>query len=207
MRSISTESIPHLAICLLDFLRGRVSTGMTLLLAYFWRVGIGKGCRFYGLPIFRRLPGSRINVGNCCTFRSATWSNLAGLNHPCILATLGEKAYINIGDDCGLSGAAIGAAQAVTIGSRVMVGANASISDTDWHPVDSKRRAAGEAGESRPVNIEDDVWLGANVMVLKGVTIGAGTVVAANSVVTKSIPAGVLAAGVPARVVNDLENS
>ena len=86
-----------------------------------------------------------------------------------------------------------------------MAGANSSISDTDWHPVDAVRRAAGELGERcRRSRIEDDVWLGANVVVLKGVTIGKGTTVAANSVVTKSIPPRVIAAGVPARVVKQI---
>ncbi len=87
-----------------------------------------------------------------------------------------------------------------------MVGANSCIYDTDWHPVDPARRATGEAGASIPVIIEDDVWLGANVVVLKGVTIGAGSIIAANSVVTKSIPPGVVAGGTPARpLVNTSE--
>jgi galactoside O-acetyltransferase len=82
-----------------------------------------------------------------------------------------------------------------------MAGANSSISDTDWHPIDPISRNAGDAGASSPVIIEHDVWLGANVMVLKGVTIGAGSTIAANSVVTKSIPSGVVAGGIPARVL------
>jgi acetyltransferase-like isoleucine patch superfamily enzyme len=173
-------------------------------MSLYWRIRIGRGCRFYGLPIFRRLPGSQINVGARCAFRSAVWSNLAGINHPCILATLGENAIIRIGDDCRVSGTSIGAMQSVIIGNRVMIGTNSSISDTDWHPVDPKRRAAGEAGRSDPVVIEDDVWLGANVMVLKGVTIGMGSTIAANSVVTRSIPPGVIAGGVPARTIRKI---
>jgi len=199
MRPISLDSIPHLANCLIELLRGRISTHKTAWKARYWGVKLGRGCSFYGAPIFRRLPGSKILVGARCTFRSAAWSNLAGINHPCILATLGENAVILIGDDSGFSGAAIGAAQSVTIGDRVMVGANSSISDTDWHPVDPGRRAAGESGAAESVCIEDDVWLGANVMVLKGVTIGARSTIAANSVVTRSIPPDVVAGGIPAR--------
>ena len=56
-----------------------------------------------------------------------------------------------------------------------------------------------------PVVIEDNVWLGANVTVLKGVRIGRDSVVAAGSVVTRDLPAGVLAAGVPAKVIKDLK--
>lgn len=199
MRPINLDSFPHLTNCLLDELRCWISTRLTALTAFYWQVSLGRGCRFYGSPVFRRLPGSRIVVGSRCEFRSAVWSNFAGINHPCILATLKDDATIRIGNNCGFSGVAIGAAQSVIIGDRVIAGANSSISDTDWHPVDPKRRAAGEAGASDPVKIEDDVWLGANVVVLKGVTIGAGSTIAANSVVTKSIPPGVIAGGIPAR--------
>jgi acetyltransferase-like isoleucine patch superfamily enzyme len=199
MRPINLDSFPHLTYCLLDELRCWISTRLTAMMAFYWQVSLGRRCRFYGSPVFRRLPGSQIVVGARCEFRSAVWSNFAGINHPCILATLKDGATIRIGNDCGFSGVAIGAAQSVIIGDRVMVGANSSISDTDWHPVDPKRRAAGEAGASLPVRIEDDVWLGANVVVLKGVTIGAGSTIAANSVVTKSIPPGVIAGGIPAR--------
>lgn len=177
---------------------------MTRLRASYWRVNIERGCRFHGAPIFYRHPGSHITAGVRCVFRSAVWSNLAGINHPCILATLAENATIQIGEDCGFSGAAIAAAHSVTIGNRVMVGVNSSISDTDWHPVDPILRASGGAGVSQPVIIEDDVWLGANVVVLKGVTIGAGTTVAANSVVTKSLPPGVIAGGIPARPLKNI---
>ena len=190
--------------CLLERLRSHVHTPITRLMAAWWRITLGRGCRFYGLPIFRRIPESTIKAGARCKFLSASWINFAGINHPCILATLGEGAIISIGDDCGFSGVSIGAGVSVTIGDRVMVGANASISDTDWHPVDPVRRAAGEQGTMSPVCIEDDVWLGANVVVLKGVTIGKGTTVAANSVVTKSIPPRVIAAGVPARVIKQI---
>lgn len=124
-----------------------------------------------------------------------------------MITTLSETASIQIGNDCGFSGVAIGSAISVTIGNRVMVGANSSISDTDWHPVDSIRRIAGDAGASSPVVVEDDVWLGANVVVLKGVTIGRGSVIAANSVVTKSISSGVIAGGVPARTLRKIEEA
>jgi len=80
------------------------------------------------------------------------------------------------------------AASGIFIGDRVLCGANVTITDTDWHPVDPRSRQLRECGRALPVRIEDDVWLGMNVTVLKGVTIGAGTAVAANSTVTKSLP-------------------
>lgn len=207
MRPLTVDAFPHLVNCALDILRLQVSRWLSKGIAKYWGIRFGVGCRFYGLPLFRRLPASRITVGDHCQFRSAVWSNFAGLNHPCVIATLAEGATIRIGNDCGFSATAIGAACSVIIGNRVMVGANSSISDTDWHHTDPKKRAEGVAGASSPVVIEDDVWLGANVTVLKGVTIGAGSVIAANSVVTKSIPPGVMAGGIPARPLKNIQGS
>lgn len=165
---------------------------------------LGRACSFYGLPIFRRLPGSSIVVGEGCQFRSAPWANLIGLNRACIVTTIGGSALIDIGRDCGFSGTVIGSAASITIGSRVMCGANTTITDTDWHPLDAAARQAGGFPDPAPVIIGDDVWLGMNVTVLKGVAIGDRTVVAAGSVVSRSLPADVVAAGQPAVPVRRL---
>lgn len=204
MRPITTDSLPHLINCVLDIVRGGLSSRLAVIYARYWGVNLGRNCRFFGLPLIRRLPNSRIDIGHNCQFRSAEWSNFAGLNHACALVTLTETAELRIGNDCGFSGAALAAATSVRIGDRVMVGANTSISDSDWHPIDAKQRINDEAPETKPIVIEDDVWLGANVTVLKGVTIGARSVIAANSVVTKSIPADVVAAGIPAKAVKSI---
>lgn len=77
--------------------------------------------------------------------------------------------------------------------------------DNDVHQIDyAERRTSKGIIQSSPVVIEDDVWLGANVIVLKGVTIGARSIIGAGSVVTKSIPADCIAAGNPARIIKHL---
>ena len=87
------------------------------------------------------------------------------------------------------------------------------IYDTDAHPIDyMARRGLKKVDlnnprtfvQSAPVTIEDDVWIGANCIILKGVTIGARSVIGAGSVVTKSIPADCIAAGNPCRIVKSL---
>ena len=78
-------------------------------------------------------------------------------------------------------------------------GANTYIADTDAHSDDYR------AGKDRPVIIEDNVWLGLNVVVLKGVRIGKNSLIGANSLVTKDIPANVIAVGNPCRVIKQLE--
>lgn len=91
----------------------------------------------------------------------------------------------------------------ITIGDDVQIGPYVQLL-TPTHPVEAgPRRDKWEAAQ--PITIGDNVWLGGGVIVLPGVTIGADTVVGAGSVVTKDLPAGVLAVGNPARVVRRLE--
>lgn len=91
---------------------------------------------------------------------------------------------------------------AITIGDDVQIGPNVQLL-TPTHPLDpGPRREKWEAAQ--PITIGDNVWLGGGVIVCPGVSIGADTVVGAGSVVTKDLPAGVLAVGNPARVVKQL---
>src|SRR5436190_1225383 len=98
---------------------------------------------------------------------------------------------LKLGDGFGFTGATLVAAERIQIGHRVLVGANASIMDTDFHPLDPERRRADiNAGTSAEVIIEDDVFIGMNAIILKGVRLGAGCVVGAGSVVMHDVPAG-----------------
>ena len=90
----------------------------------------------------------------------------------------------------------------ITIGNRVMFGPRVCLY-TAGHPLDAATRNTGlEFG--KPIAIGDDMWLGGNVVVLPGVTIGAGTVVAAGSVVRRDLPPHVLAAGNPCQVLRSI---
>lgn len=89
--------------------------------------------------------------------------------------------------------------------SPVHIGAGAFIApgvclSCAGHSIDGEQRSTG-ISTSKPITLEDDVWLGANVVVCGGVTIGKGSVIGAGSVVTRDIPAGVVAAGVPCRPI------
>ena len=160
-----------------------------------WAVDIGPGCEFRGFPRFHRHPGSHITIGAGCRFNSSPASNLIGVNRPCIVSTLREDAQILIGSNCGFSGTVIGCRCKIVVGENVRCGANTLITDTDWHTDDAR------TGPDEAVTIGNGVWLGVNVTVLKGVTIGENTMVAAGSVVTHSLPANVVAGGMPAKVL------
>jgi len=104
-----------------------------------------------------------------------------------------------IGDNVFINGAIISATTKVTIGNNCKFGPFSMIIDSDFHNVKDHNKD-GESGE---IIIEDDVWIGAKATILKGVTIGKGSVVAVGSVVTKSIPPNSIAAGVPAKVIKE----
>ena len=93
----------------------------------------------------------------------------------------------------------------VRFGRNCFIGPQCGIY-TAVHPLDAKERASGME-YAKPVTVGDDVWFGGHVTVLPGVTIGDGAVIGAGSVVTRSIPARVVAAGNPCRVLRPIEKS
>lgn len=110
-----------------------------------------------------------------------------------------------IGHDCSFA-----IATAVRIGKHCLLAGGVKVYDVDAHPIDAARRRAEEPfppENSRPVIIEDDVWIGTRAMILKGVTIGARSIVGAGAVVTSDVPPDVVVAGNPARVVKHLAMS
>lgn len=161
-------------------------------------IKIGNGTTFYGLAKFKKARTASISIGKRNCFRSSATSNLIGINRPCIVSALEPESVVKIGDDCGFSGTVIGCFAAITIGNRVKCGANTLITDGDWHAEDPR------SSKPRPIVIGDDVWLGVNVTVMKGVTIGANSLIGAGSIVTKDIPANVIAAGNPCVVIRNI---
>jgi acetyltransferase-like isoleucine patch superfamily enzyme len=164
-----------------------------------------RGWRIFGLPLIQRYRGSQIRIGRGLDMRNWFDSNPLGVNHRTILATWSSEAVIQIGDSVGLTGVTICAESSITVGNQTLIGANSTIVDTDFHPLSAQLREKDlKAGKTVPVVIEDDVFIGMQVLVLKGSHIGRGSVIGAGSVVTGEIPSGVIAAGNPARVIKKL---
>lgn len=145
--------------------------------------------------------GGNISIGDDFYFSSGNAVNPISSN---LRGTLyvEDGAQLTIGNHVGMSSTRIWASQAITIGNHVNIGGGTLITDTDAHPLDWKYRR-NNTGQvlSAPVIIEDDVWIGAQCIILKGVTIGTRTVIGAGSVVTHSIPADCIAAGNPCKVL------
>lgn len=148
--------------------------------------------------------GGKIKIGDNFYFSSGYGvnpisSNLQGAIY------LENGASLKIGNNVGMSSTRMWIHDSVTIGDNVKVGACVLITDTDTHPLDYlARRTSNDGTKSAPIVIEDDVWVGAHSIILKGVTIGARSIIGAGSVVTKSIPADCVAAGNPCKVIKSI---
>ena len=153
---------------------------------------VGARVRVWGQP----------KIQNAGTIRIGNRTKLISHTAPLDLAVssgatldIGERVFINYG--CSL-----GATQLISIGPRCAIGSHAIIIDNDFHTVDPEKRY--EVPPSAPIILEENVWLGARVIVLRGVTIGAHSVIGAGSVVTRNIPPRSVAVGLPARVVKSI---
>ncbi len=148
-----------------------------------------------------------ITIGEDFYMTSGDHVNPISSNQQGAFFTDNPEAKIHIGNKVGMSSTRMWVSKSLTIGNNVKIGACVLLIDTDSHPIDYKlRRTSNEGVESAPIVIEDDVWVGAHSIVLKGVTIGARSIIGAGSVVTKSIPADCIAAGNPCRVIRTLKN-
>lgn len=132
--------------------------------------------------------------------------------------SIGAKGSCTVGDYTLLNGALIMAEERVEIGSYCLVSWNVGIADSDFHPIDPAQRKMDAlalapfapnrpprpAIRTAPVIIKDNVWIGMGAVILKGVTIGENSVVAAGTIVTRDVPANTVVAGNPAQVVKQL---
>jgi acetyltransferase-like isoleucine patch superfamily enzyme len=164
-------------------------------------VSIGSGTRLAGAQL-------RVEDANGCALNIGAESNIEG-------ALIFEKsgAQINVGARTHIGGGAlIDAACRIEIGDDVLVGFDVLLMDHDSHSLRFAIRRNDVRGmiedtknwtdvRMSPIDIHNKAWIGARAIILRGVTIGEGSIVAAGSVVTKSIPPWSIAAGNPARVV------
>ncbi len=126
-----------------------------------------------------------------------------------------ENALIEIGDYTYITNASLVCAERISIGSRVLIAGGVTIADSDFHPIMPAARLADTIALSpvgnrrhrplvsiKPVIIEDDVWIGCNATILKGVRVGAGAIIAPGALVIEDIPPETEVSGNPARVIN-----
>lgn len=155
-----------------------------------------------GMKVFNGLPWISsenivIHVGENVNFvgRESFTSGHSGYENP----------FVKIGNRCTIGFMnSFSVSKSVTIGDDTVIGSLCSFSDNDGHPLSaSKRRVHGavDYGDIKPIVLGKNVWLGERCIILKGVTIGNNSIIAAGSIVTKDVPAGEIWGGSPAKFI------
>ena len=168
-------------------------------------VEIGNNCVVTGI-IHILNKGGKIKIGNHVTIHSGRHDIPIGFENRTSF-WVRKGAEIEIGDNCGLSNAVLCSNKSITLGKYVLLGGGVKIYDTDFHSLDYlKRRQLNNDRDrkSADVVIEDDVFIGAGTIILKGVHIGARSIIGAGSVVCSDIPCDEIWAGNPARRIRKL---
>jgi len=178
------------------------------------------GCWTAGkLPDNVRLGFNSIITGDGAfkQFRSQQEIGLAMGSHCTMEGThfvIGAEGHVAIGDYCYFTNSILLCELEIRIGNYVVAGWNTTIADTDFHPIDPAERIADVISQSplgkgrprpniprRPVIIENDVWIGPSVTILKGVRVGAGAFIEGGAMVTRNVPSRARVIGNPAKVI------
>ena len=169
-------------------------------------VKVGAGTIIKGDSSFRRFRSTHADallIGRDCTLDHCQFS-------------LGKSARVSIGDQCYLTSVILMSETEIRIGHRVMIGWNSALADSDFHPIDPALRIQDAVAlspahvaerppiESKPILIEDDVWIGPMVTILKGVTIGRGAFIEPGSMITRDVPAGTRVGGNPSAIIGKI---
>lgn len=163
-------------------------------------VSIGKNVEF-NVPVTANGKG-KVEIGDNCMLGFALGVKIGDGGF--LIQARTSNAKITIGKNCGFNNCFNAVANnSITIGNDCLIGTMVEILDSDFHEIDPQKRRNGN-GKTDPVEIGDNVWIGERCIILKGVKIGDNSIIAPMSVVTKSIPANVIAGGVPAKVIKSI---
>ncbi|HTB51068.1 MAG TPA: acyltransferase [Solirubrobacteraceae bacterium] len=189
-------------------MRGKARLGDALRVARIWKYRALSTCEHVnGTPVVLQpvlfLGNGTITLGHGVEFgwpRSMQF--YSGYSH---VEASTPQATIEFGDGAQVNNNAFIKSEGpgIRIGANALLGSCVEILDSDFHELHPDRRRGGRPSMA-PVELGENVFIGDGVKILKGVSIGAHSVIGAGSVVTKSIPAGVIAAGNPARVIGEL---
>jgi acetyltransferase-like isoleucine patch superfamily enzyme len=159
---------------------------------------VGAGCNFIN-PRYFQVNGPRVRIGqhmHCMATRERPIQLTVYPNHE-------QTSQLSIGDYCIiLPGARITAATLIRVGDNCMFATNCYVTDADWHDLYDRTAAPGK---TRAVVLGNNVWIGDSAIVCKGVQIGDNSIVGAGAIVTRDVPANVIVAGNPARIVKQLD--
>ena len=178
-----------------------------LILFKYHKIDFGEKLRIRGALRIVIKKGAKFKVGSNFNMSSGFMYNPLGRNIKSMIR-VDENAELIIGDSVGMSNVSIWSKKSIKIGNNVKIGADVLIFDSDMHALDYKLRRdyLSDVLNSKviPIKIEEDVFIGTKSIISKGVSIGARSIIASGSVVTKSIPSNEIWGGNPARFIKKI---
>jgi len=160
---------------------------------------LGAGVLFKGVSSLNKIPSAKIIIGKNTIINSNNFGYHLNMFTNCKLLADKPNAIIKIGDNCRIHATCIHAFTEITIGNRVLIAANTQIIDGNGHmlSMENPENRINTVDKGKPIFIHDDVWIGTNVLILGGVTIGKGAIVSAHTVVNKDVDPYTLVGGSP----------
>jgi len=169
-------------------------------------LSFGNNLKIKGRPIINISNKASIKLGDNITLNSDNYGYHANMHSPVKLMVDREGASIVVGDNTRINGACIHAYSSIEIGRNCLIAANVQIIDANGHKLSfndpSDRINTSSSG--KPIIIEDNVWVGLNAIILPGVTIGSGSVIGANTVVSENVPPKCIFSGNPGQVIKNI---
>jgi acetyltransferase-like isoleucine patch superfamily enzyme len=163
--------------------------------------------RTHGVPMIDVKIGGKFTIGKNFRMNNGKYYNKIGRQQQSSFV-VAKGSFLSFGDNVGLSSSSFFCSQRISVGNNVMIGGNCVFYDTDFHSLNFLERRDGKVDEEKskslPVIIEDDVFIGAHSTILKGVTIGKGSIIGAASLVSKSIPPNEIWGGNPVNFIKRL---
>lgn len=171
-------------------------------------VKIGRNFKAGGFPKVHLSIGSKVIIGDNCALRSWAKFSDTGENRPTVIRTR-KNGIIRIGNNTGMTSTLLFSESKIVIGDNVKIGGGTRIFDTNFHSIDPIIRATKEDVKhvrTSPIIIKDNVFIGTGCIIMKGVTIGENSIIAAGSVVVKSVPDNQIWGGNPAKFIKYLKS-
>ncbi len=167
------------------------------------KIKVGKGVKFRNIPTIEMCKNTNLVIGDNVVINSEKREYFLNMHSPCKFLLDKPGGKIKIGSNTRIHGTCIHAYKSIEIGKNCLIAANTQIFDGSGHDLsfENADNRINTYGTNKPVVIGDSVWIGANSIVLPGVTIGYGSVVASGSVVTKDVPPLTLVGGNPAKII------
>lgn len=157
-------------------------------------LGMKVGKETYLPRIFTTFP-NQVKIGEKCHLEQHIYFKAAGIWQPQKKIFIGDNSFVGQGCEFNIS-------ESIAVGKRCLIASGCKFIDHN-HGIEGRLTIRGQKAVSEKIILENDVWLGCNVVILKGVIIGEGVVVAAGAVVNKSIPPFEIWAGVPAKKIGE----